>query len=206
MAPPSSALEFEVSAPGKVILHGEHSVIYGYPAVAGPIGLRTYLRFSHITSQPEPSAMVVLEFLSLPSTISVTLASFNTFLAAVDCHGALQPLECLEQIRTDGIPFTRTLPSIAEGTTQERFALGATLYIINRVLRAEGIQSIDPSAVGPGGFKLSFSSEMSIGAGLGSSASFGVCLAAGAYALARVLQGQPVTMDHGKVSGWAFDS
>jgi len=37
----TNSFKIQVSAPGKVILHGEHSVVHGYLAVAASLGLRT---------------------------------------------------------------------------------------------------------------------------------------------------------------------
>lgn len=44
------ALRFSVSAPGKVILSGEHSVVYGKPALAGVIGKRNTITLEVIYS------------------------------------------------------------------------------------------------------------------------------------------------------------
>ncbi|PNI64799.1 MVK isoform 15, partial [Pan troglodytes] len=148
-----------VSAPGKVILHGEHAVVHGKVALAVSLNLRTFLRL-----QPHSNGKVDL---SLPN-IGIKRAWDVARLQSLDAS-------FLEQgdVTTPTSEQVEKLKEVAglpdDCAVTERLAVLAFLYLYLSICRKQrALPSLD----------IVVWSELPPGAGLGSSAAYSVCLAA----------------------------
>ncbi|XP_054384176.1 mevalonate kinase isoform X15 [Pongo abelii] len=148
-----------VSAPGKVILHGEHAVVHGKVALAVALNLRTFLRL-----EPHSNGKVDL---SLPN-IGIKRAWDVAGLQSLDTS-------FLEQgdVTTPTPEQVEKLKDVAglpdDCAVTERLAVLAFLYLYLSICRKQrALPSLD----------IIVWSELPPGAGLGSSAAYSVCLAA----------------------------
>nr|CAI5844500.1 unnamed protein product [Callosobruchus analis] len=163
----------KVSAPGKIILHGEHSVVYGRLALAASLGLRTTVELSEIDA---PNLFVV----HLPSVQYI--GTFDLQKLKQDLVEPQLPLTheasfyCWEYpdfIHHDALIDRVSAFLDTHGAAlppQQALSLKAALFLVAGIL---GSTDVEISS-------LSIRSEtaLSIGAGTGSSASFLVSLAA----------------------------
>lgn len=168
-------LQYSVSAPGKIILHGEHSVVYGKPAIAGPINLRTYFNVSK-----NNETNLRFKYSNLNFECILPFENMKVFFNEVDCLD-LTPIVFLNKLREDHeivfkyIEFT----SQKEISSSMKYSVGVTMYLLNRIFKCEKVEQVDLGA------QIEITSDLSIGAGIGSSASFGVCVAAGFYMMTQ---------------------
>lgn len=185
---------FQVSAPGKIILHGEHSVVYNKPAIAGPIGLRTYFNFKESSND-----FISFQYARLNLTSQLSIANANLLLSELDCNESLQPTEFLQKIRNSKdfiLKYIEHNNDERKLSDKEELAVCATLFILNRIFKCEKIKIIK------NGFEVIIDSDMSIGAGVGSSASYGVCLAAGFFMYSQILNGK---LNDEQLKDFSFD-
>lgn len=163
-------MTFTVSAPGKVILFGEHSVVHNQPAIAAAVGLRTYILVNDNVSD---SITLILHDMNFKHTWKISELPFIPFNESKDLNDNL--VAKLEQLL---------------GNINNTFAHAAAMTFLYLYC---SICSEDTP-----GNSFSVKSFLPVGSGLGSSASYSVCIAS---ALLKV-SNKP--LDFEKINTWAF--
>ncbi|KAI8922399.1 ribosomal protein S5 domain 2-type protein [Powellomyces hirtus] len=167
-----------VSAPGKVILFGEHAVVYGKPAIAASLGLRTY---SWIRRTNDSNVR-----LNLPDIHTLAITWESRVLAELAAAHYRASDWATPAVLT---PESETaLSALIEGVTTPSVRQATLAFLHLYLSICKGRSDLDTCV----------RSALPVGAGLGSSASYSVTIAAGLFALGGYGD------DPALVNGWAF--
>eukprot|EP01114_Cavostelium_apophysatum_P014500 TRINITY_DN3780_c0_g1_i2.p1 TRINITY_DN3780_c0_g1~~TRINITY_DN3780_c0_g1_i2.p1 ORF type:complete len:393 (-),score=52.13 TRINITY_DN3780_c0_g1_i2:152-1330(-) len=162
------------SAPGKVILFGEHAVVLGKTAIAGSLGLRVYARFD--LSDDKEHELV----LDLPE-LKVYKKWKKSELETVYQHPFLQNLNLLEP--SSSAVFVESLKNLLspeQKQTTNAETNGILVFLFLYFVTSAAARKYQTAT--PPSLKVKVRSYLPIGMGLGSSGSYAVCLTTGLFA------------------------
>jgi mevalonate kinase len=175
MAPP-----FMVSAPGKVIVFGEHAAVYGKPAIAAAISLRSYLL---VTTLSKSQRIVTLNFrdIGLSHTWKIDTLPWRIFHQPTKKRFHYSLVDSLDSELPGAIlphadAVSKDLPE-----EQRKIHVSSATAFLYLFLSLGSPESP--------GFIYTLRSTIPIGAGLGSSASVYVCLSTALLLQIRTLAG-----------------
>ena len=185
------------SAPAKVILHGEHSVVYGKLALAASLDLRTKVTIKninnhHVKQQRRNLRVHFLSYAKTPIDIDLEVIRSLSYDLGTTCIDEILKTK-LVQLVCDCCPEEHLVHS--EG-------LVAFLYLMVALFQESGL--IIPAAI-----EVTVNSDIPIGAGLGSSAAFSVASAAALIQLLLGLQRRPkcdLKTVQDRICQWSFKS
>ncbi|XP_074557673.1 mevalonate kinase-like [Curcuma longa] len=175
--------EVRARSPGKIILSGEHAVVHGATAVAAAIDLYTHVSFRPDCSLPSDHSdrSVNLELQDMDLVLSWPLSRLKKSLGD-SFTASSSPVSCTEE-RMKSIAILVEEQAIPEAKISLSSGISAFLHLYTSI---HGYK--------PG--KVVVSSDLPLGSGLGSSASFCVSLVAALLASSDV-----IVIDKSK-NGW----
>lgn len=161
--PPS----FMVSAPGKIILFGEHAAVYGKPALATAISLKSYLL---VTTVPQTQGIVRLDFKDINLDHSWKIETLPWNASSVGKKSSKSIVDALDKELLEAVmPHAEAVSKPLPETTRKIHVRSATAFLYLFLSLASPRFS---------GSTYTLRSTIPNGAGLGSSASVCVCLSA----------------------------
>ncbi|XP_029178952.1 mevalonate kinase-like [Nylanderia fulva] len=153
---------FKISAPGRIILSGEHIAAYGKQFLATSLNLRTTLEFCELPNEPKSNIRIELDNINLKRDISFedVIRFFlcsdveNIISNSLNLHAYVRHWATVKRMWT---------------THQELFSLQILFFLLYSIRHCEHL-TIRP-------FCIKVWTELPLCGGLGSSTSFAVCLA-----------------------------
>ncbi|XP_011214340.1 uncharacterized protein LOC105233868 [Bactrocera dorsalis] len=195
--------KFQIIAPGKVILHGEHAVVYKKPALAAAVGLSTKLLFY---PQPE-SDVAIFNLETLNCTFEIQLKQFNDFIKDIREKYPENKLDCTAKLLED---VRAVIAKQFDGSTNNspKYQQSQKTFLAIYYLLAGAVLSAPSELTLKSGFKIHIDTELNIGSGLGSSASFGATLAAAFLLITGHFDEKSYLKleNRALISQWAFES
>jgi mevalonate kinase len=179
-------MKAKASAPGKVILFGEHAVVYGITAIATAL---SDLRIdASIESQSTPILRLVLDDIKeengAPFSMELSMDRVHQIVKHADSDDPMKPCNPNEET------LTRLKEEFAAYPVQASQGTMAVLYLVAKMLPELTADAADlrkaPALKDLRGIQLTVKSvSLPIGAGLGSSAAFSVAVAGGLVLLRK---------------------
>lgn len=199
-------LKFQVKSPGKIILHGEHAVVYHKPALAAVVGLGTTLKF---LAAENGKRVVTVQLEALNTNFEIQVDIFNKFLKHCRSKFPQEKFESnaqlLEEVRTElNRQHEELLEQGSPKKQQTQKAFLSIYYLLAGAILSSPKKELELTQA----FTINIDTELNIGAGLGSSASYGAALAAAflLYAHHFDLNSYNTPENQALISSWAFES